>query len=60
MHVHGWDVKNEDVALSEWWSEEIFVAVAGKGRAFEEQRQRRDRNVYDRYRAERAVVNQAV
>ena len=35
-------------------------AVAKKRRAFEEWLQRRDRVAYDRYRAQRVVVKQAV
>ena len=35
-------------------------AVVGKRRAFEEWLQRRDRVTYDRYRAQRVVVKQAV
>ena len=41
-------------------SEEVGVAVAEKRRAFEEWLQRRDRDTYDRYREQRAVVKQAV
>ena len=44
---------------SEWWSEEVGLAVIEKRRA-EEWLQRRDRDTYDRYRAQRAVVKQAV
>ena len=36
------------------------MAVAEKRRAFEKWLQRRDRDTYDRYRARRAVVKQAV
>ena len=43
---------------NEWWSEEVGLAVAEKRRAFEEWLQRRDRDTYDRYRAQRAVVKQ--
>ena len=45
---------------SEWWNEEVGRAVAEKRRAFEEWLQRRDRVTYDRYRAQRVVVKQAV
>ena len=37
---------------SEWWNEEVGMAVAKKRRAFEEWLQRRDRVTYDRYRAQ--------
>ena len=45
---------------SEWWNEEVGRAVAEKRRAFEEWLQRRDRVTYERYRAQRVVVKQAV
>ena len=45
---------------SEWWSEEVSVAVAEKRRAFEEWVQRRDMVTYDRYREQKAVVKQRV
>ena len=41
---------------SEWWNEEVGRAVAKKRRAFEEWLQRRDRVIYDRYRAQRVAV----
>ena len=41
---------------SEWWSEEVGVVVA-ENRALEEWLERRDRVTYDRYQAQRAVVN---
>ena len=37
-------------------SEEVGVAVAENGSAFEELLQRRDRDEYDRHRTQRAVV----
>ena len=39
---------------------EVGGAVAEKKRAFEEWLSRRDRVIYDRYRAQRVVVKQAV
>ena len=45
---------------SEWWNEEVGSAVAEKRRAFEEWLQRKDEVTYDRYRAQRVVVKQAV
>ena len=45
---------------SEWWNEEVGRAVAEKRRAFKEWLQRRDRVTYDRYRAQRVAVKQAV
>ena len=45
---------------SEWWSEEVGVAITEKRRAFEEWLQRRNRDTYGRYRAQRAVVKQAI
>ena len=45
---------------SEWWNEEVCFAVAVKRRAFEEWLQRRNRLTYDRHRAQRLVVKQAV
>ena len=44
----------------EWWNEEVGRVVAEKRRAFEEWLQRRDRVTYDRYRAQRVAVKQAV
>ena len=43
-----------------WWGEEVGVAVAGKRRAVDELSQRRDEDLYDWYRAQRAVVKQVV
>ena len=43
---------------SELWIEEVCVGVAEKRREFEEWLQRR--GIHDRYRAQRAVVKQAV
>ena len=45
---------------SEWWNEEVSVAVAGKRRVFEKRLPRRDMVAYDRYRKQRAVVKKAV
>ena len=45
---------------SEWWSEEVGLAIAERRRAFEEWLQRRDRDTYDRYREQRAVVKPAI
>ena len=45
---------------SEWWSEEVGLAVAKKRRPFEVWLQRRDRDTDDRYGAQRAIVKQAV
>ena len=45
---------------SEWWNEEVGRAVAKKRGAFEKLLQRRDRVTYDRYRAQRVAVKQAV
>ena len=45
---------------SEWWNEEVGRAVAHKKRTFEGWLQRRDSVTYDRYRAQRVVVKQAV
>ena len=45
---------------SEWWNEEVGKAVSGKRRAFEEWLQRRDRVIYNRYRAQRVAVKLAV
>ena len=42
---------------SEWWNEEVGIAVAEKRRAFEKWLQRRDN---DRYRAQRVAVKLAV
>ena len=41
-------------------SEEVGLAVAEKRRDFEEWLQKTDRDTYDKYRAQRAVVKQAV
>ena len=40
----------------ELWSEEVDLSLAKKGRAFEEWLQKRDRDTYDRYQAQRFVV----
>ena len=45
---------------SEWWNEEVDWAVAEKRGAVEEWLQSRDSVTYDRYRAQRVVVKQAV
>ena len=45
---------------SEWWNAEVGRAVAEKRRAFKEWLQRRDRVIYDRYRAQRVAVKLAV
>ena len=45
---------------SERWNEEVGSAVAEKRRAFEGWLQRRDRDTYDRHRAQRVVVKLAV
>ena len=45
---------------SEWRNEEVGRTVEEKRRAFEEWLQRRDRVIYDRYRAQRVVVKRAV
>ena len=45
---------------SEWWNEEVSRVVAEKRRAFDEWLQRRDKATYDRYRAQRVAVKQAV
>ena len=45
---------------SEWWSEELGLAVAEKRTPFEEWLPIRDRDTYDRYRAQKAIVKQAV
>ena len=44
---------------SEWWNE-VGGVVAEKKRAFEEWLQRRERVTYDRYRAQRVIVERAV
>ena len=44
---------------SKWWSAGVVLAVAENRRSFEEWLQRRDRDTYVRYRAQRAVVKQA-
>ena len=45
---------------SEWRNEEVGRTMEEKRRAFEEWLQRRDRVIYDRYRAQRVVVKRAV
>ena len=44
----------------EWWNEKEGRAVAEKRRTFEEWLQRRDRVIYDRYRAQRVAVKLAI
>ena len=45
---------------SEWWSEETGVAVGEKRRAFAKWVQRRDKDSYGKYHAQRVGVKQAV
>ena len=60
--VHMWHetCRRAEKKGSEWWNEEVGMAVAEKRRAFEEWLQRRDRVTYDRYRAHRVVEKLAV
>ena len=45
---------------SEWWSEEVGVAVTDWRKAFEEWLQKRDLDTYDKYSAQRAGGKHAV
>ena len=46
--------------VSEWLSEKVGVTVTKKKRSYDEWLQKRDRDLYDKYCAKRAVVKQAV